>query len=53
MRMKAGHSASMPHGKLLLLLLLAPALIWLLGLVVLPHTDLAVLSLRERVALSQ
>ena len=31
-------------------LLLAPALIWLLGLIVLPHIDLAVLSLRERVA---
>lgn len=34
----------------MLLLLLAPALIWLLGLIVLPHIDLAVLSLRERVA---
>ena len=31
-------------------LLLAPALIWLLGLIVLPHIDLAVLSLRARVA---
>ena len=47
---KAGQGASTPHAKLLLLLLLAPALIWLLGLVVLPHIDLAVLSLRERVA---
>jgi spermidine/putrescine transport system permease protein len=35
--------------RLLLILLLAPALIWLLGLIVLPHLDLAVLSLRERV----
>ncbi len=34
----------------MLLLLLAPALIWLVGLIVLPHIDLAVLSLRERVA---
>ncbi|SFB80931.1 spermidine/putrescine transport system permease protein [Polaromonas sp. OV174] len=34
----------------MLLLLLAPALIWLIGLIVLPHIDLAVLSLRERVA---
>ena len=34
----------------MLWLLLAPALIWLLGLIVLPHIDLAVLSLRERVA---
>ena len=29
-------------------LLLAPALLWLIGLIVLPHVDLAVLSLRER-----
>jgi spermidine/putrescine transport system permease protein len=34
----------------MLVLLLAPALIWLLGLIVLPHIDLALLSLRERVA---
>lgn len=31
-------------------LLLAPALLWLLALIVLPHVDLAVLSLRERIA---
>ena len=31
-------------------LLLAPALLWLVGLIVLPHLDLAVLSLRQRVA---
>ncbi|HWW31939.1 MAG TPA: ABC transporter permease [Steroidobacteraceae bacterium] len=31
-------------------LLLAPALLWLLGLIILPHLDLAVLSFRERVA---
>jgi spermidine/putrescine transport system permease protein len=34
---------------LVLLLLLAPALIWLFGLIVLPHVDLALLSLRKRV----
>ncbi len=39
-----------PFARLLWLLLLAPALLWLLGLIVLPHLDLAVLSLRERVA---
>ncbi|MFZ4481822.1 MAG: ABC transporter permease [Rhodoferax sp.] len=32
------------------MLLLAPALLWLLGLIVLPHVELAVLSLRARVA---
>jgi spermidine/putrescine transport system permease protein len=31
-------------------LLLAPALLWLVGLIVLPHIDLALLSLRVRVA---
>jgi spermidine/putrescine transport system permease protein len=31
-------------------LLLAPALIWLFGLIVLPHAELALLSLRARVA---
>ena len=36
--------------RLLLGLLLAPALLWLVGLIILPHVDLAVLSLRERVA---
>jgi spermidine/putrescine transport system permease protein len=39
-----------PRGRLALLLLLAPALIWLVGLIVLPHVELAVLSLRARVA---
>ena len=38
------------QARVMLGLLLAPALIWLLGLIVLPHIDLAVLSLRERVA---
>ncbi len=37
------------RGRLNLALLLAPALLWLGALVVLPHVDLAVLSLRERV----
>ena len=36
--------------RLLFLLLLAPALLWLFGLIVLPHVELGVLSLRERVA---
>jgi spermidine/putrescine transport system permease protein len=37
------------QARLMLALLLAPAILWLLGLIVLPHMDLAVLSLRERV----
>jgi spermidine/putrescine transport system permease protein len=36
--------------RLALGLLLAPALLWLLALIVLPHLDLAVLSFRERIA---
>ena len=44
----AGPSAS--RRRLALLLLLAPALVWLVGLIVLPHLELAVLSLRTRVA---
>ena len=39
-----------PRTRLALLLLAAPALVWLLGLIVLPHVDLAALSLRARVA---
>ena len=35
-------------GRLALALLLAPALLWLLALIILPHVDLAALSLRER-----
>jgi len=38
------------YRRLLLAMLLAPAVLWLFGLIVLPHVDLAVLSLRERVA---
>lgn len=43
-------AARVPHARLMLWLLLAPAALWLLGLIVLPHIDLAVLSLRRRVA---
>jgi spermidine/putrescine transport system permease protein len=39
-----------PRTRLALFLLFAPALVWLLGLIVLPHVELAVLSLRARVA---
>ena len=39
-----------PQARLLLALLLAPALLWLLLLVVLPHVELGILSLRVRVA---
>jgi spermidine/putrescine transport system permease protein len=38
------------YRRLLLALLLAPALLWLSALIILPHVDLALLSLRERVA---
>ena len=37
------------QARLLLLLLLAPALLWLIGLIVLPHIELGILSLRARV----
>ena len=39
-----------PRGRLAIMLLLAPALVWLVGLIVLPHVELAILSLRARVA---
>ena len=48
--MAANAASATVQARLMLWLLLAPALIWLLGLIVLPHIDLAVLSLRERVA---
>ena len=38
------------QARLLLLLLLAPALLWLVGLILLPHVELGILSLRARVA---
>lgn len=46
----ANAGSASAQAKLILLLLLAPALIWLVGLIVLPHIDLAILSLRERIA---
>jgi spermidine/putrescine transport system permease protein len=46
---EAGTSA-LWYRRLTIGLLLAPVLLWLFGLIVLPHVDLAVLSLRERVA---
>jgi spermidine/putrescine transport system permease protein len=43
-------SATSRQRKLILALLLAPALLWLLLLIVIPHLDLLLLSFRERVA---
>ena len=45
-----GTGSQLPHARLLFLLLLAPAALWLLGLIVLPHLELGILSLRVRVA---
>ena len=42
-------SSERPRARLALWLLLAPALLWLGALIVLPHVELAVLSLRARV----
>ncbi len=50
MRTATDAGSAARQGRLLLGLLLAPALLWLLGLVVLPHAELAVLSFRVRVA---
>jgi spermidine/putrescine transport system permease protein len=44
------HPLQPAHARLMLLLLLAPALLWLVGLIVLPHVELGILSLRVRVA---
>ena len=41
---------ALPHARLMFVLLLAPALLWLLLLIVLPHLELGILSLRVRVA---
>jgi spermidine/putrescine transport system permease protein len=41
---------SRAQARLMLLLLLAPALLWLAGLIVLPHVELGILSLRARIA---
>ena len=43
-------AAALGYRRLMLGLLLAPALLWLFALIILPHLDLALLSLRERVA---
>lgn len=43
-------AAALWYRRLMLGLLLAPALLWLFALIVLPHLDLALLSFRERVA---
>src|ERR1700751_6172955 len=48
--MAASATGASWYRRLVLALLLAPALLWLLALIVLPHLDLAVLSFRERVA---
>ncbi len=47
--MRSGAIPARWHGRLGLGLLLAPALLWLFALILLPHVDLAVLSFRERV----
>jgi spermidine/putrescine transport system permease protein len=44
------NSGTRTQARLMLMLLLAPALLWLLGLIVLPHIELGILSLRARVA---
>jgi len=43
-------SSSSWRARAVLVLLLGPALLWLLALIILPHVDLAFLSLRERTA---
>lgn len=42
--------SSRAQARLMLLLLLAPALLWLISLILLPHVELGILSLRARVA---
>jgi spermidine/putrescine transport system permease protein len=48
--MPDGPATSAAQRRLMLALLLAPALLWLFALIVLPHLDLALLSFRERIA---
>jgi len=48
--MSDANSGARLQARLMLLLLLGPALLWLLLLLVLPHVELGVLSLRVRVA---
>jgi spermidine/putrescine transport system permease protein len=38
-----GTGSQLPHARLLFLLLLAPAALWLFGLIVLPHLELGIL----------
>ncbi len=47
--MTEGHLSPQWRARLMLGLLLAPALLWLGALIILPHVDLGILSLRERV----
>jgi spermidine/putrescine transport system permease protein len=48
--MTGGSAQHLLQRRLMLTLLLAPALLWLFGLIVLPHVDLALLSFRARSA---
>jgi spermidine/putrescine transport system permease protein len=48
--MPEARTSAIWYRRLTIGLLLAPVLLWLFGLIVLPHVDLALLSLRERVA---
>ena len=50
MNMSSADNPSRHAARLMLMLLLAPALLWLLGLIVLPHVELGILSMRARVA---
>ncbi|MCB8745961.1 ABC transporter permease [Rhodoferax sp. U2-2l] len=50
MSMSSADNPSRHAARLMLMLLLAPALLWLLGLIVLPHVELGILSMRARVA---
>ena len=51
--MTADGKASASGRRLGLLLLLAPVLVWLLGLIVIPQLDLAYRSLQERTGVGQ
>ncbi len=50
MRTDAAAGGGVAHARLLAMLLLAPACLWLLWLVLLPHVELGILSLRVRTA---
>ncbi len=47
--MQANAGQATWHGRFVVILLLAPAMLWLGALIILPHVDLAILSFRERV----